>query len=152
MGTVKLPPQPKPFLFGTTLPTTRLRRYRSWISKGWALDLNDAVRLNNQLNRLSRLAEYDRGRAMWGHRQDMKEYRRHIYHRRVILGTAEKCWFCSLPPTDIILAKSIGDGGEDVLSNKIPVCDTCRNERHSLRRDLLHRVRRNLIQGSRRGL
>jgi hypothetical protein len=86
-------PGPRPFLFGTTVSKTRLLRYRTWIARGWAFDLNDAVRRNRQLNRLARQAARERFPWDWGNRSAVKAHRRYLRQRRIILGNATSCTF-----------------------------------------------------------
>jgi hypothetical protein len=138
-------PGPRPFLFGTTFPATRLRRYRAWISRGWALDLNDAVRLNSQLNRLARQAEKERAPYEWRHRREVKTSRRHTHHRRIILTVAKSCTFCNSPATDIMRLVPSDEGGKDVLRNKIPVCDLCRDLWPGIYKEMPQRMRRKLV-------
>lgn len=138
-------PGPRPFLFGTTSAKTRLRRYRLWISRGWALDLNDAVRLNSQLNRIARHAERDRAPYEWARRSEVKASRRHSHHRRIVLAVSKSCTFCDSEGTDIIRLVPLSEGGKDVLQNKIPVCDECRDMWPSMYSDMPQRMRRRLI-------
>ncbi|MGA5116837.1 hypothetical protein [Streptomyces pseudogriseolus] len=134
-------PPPHPFLFGTTKAAARLRRYRHWIYRGWALDLNDAVRLNSQQDRLRRQAERERFAYEWANRSASKAARRHSHHRRIILSRTKTCTFCASLATDIVRVVPLHDGGRDVLRNKIPVCDTCRELWPHMNKDLPQRVR-----------
>ncbi|MFB7111709.1 hypothetical protein [Streptomyces sp. NPDC056291] len=140
-------PVPRPFLFGTTVPAARLHRYRMWIARGWALDLNDAVRVNAQLNRLARQAERERFPYLWGNRTAVKARRRHAHHRRIILGMHKTCTFCRSHATDIVRLVPLSQGGHDVLRNKIPVCDVCRDLWPSMSKDLTRQARLNLADG-----
>lgn len=139
-------PQPLPIPFGVTSPQFRLHHYRRWISAGWALDLNDAVRVNAQMLRNLRQAELDHAPYQWGHRTAIKQRRRWEHHRRIVLSKAKSCSFCTSPATEITYAKPLSQGGTERLRNKLPVCDVCFDLWPQMRRDLPYRVRDKLAE------
>ncbi|MGW5467669.1 hypothetical protein [Streptomyces chartreusis] len=139
-----MPQQPFPIPFGLTKPAFRLHHYRRWIAAGWALDLNDAVRVNAQLLRNIRTAQNDRAAYDWGARTLVKQRRRWEHHKRMVLSRAATCTFCDRPPVEITYSKSLSEGGTERLRNKIPVCAGCFEMWPHLRRDLPRRVREKL--------
>ncbi|MEU0411744.1 hypothetical protein ABZ307_28535 [Streptomyces griseorubiginosus] len=134
-------PQPLPIPAGLTTPEIRLSHYRRWIAAGWALDLNDAVRLNALLWRNVREAQRDQAAFDWAARTAGRQRRRWEHHRRMVLSKAKSCTFCTRPPTGITYSKALSDGGTDQLRNKIPVCEVCSDLWPQMRRDLPRRVR-----------
>ncbi|WP_328839841.1 hypothetical protein [Streptomyces europaeiscabiei] len=64
-----------------------------WQQDPIVVDLNDAVLLNGQLNRLARQAARERFPWDWGNRIAVKAHRRYLRQRRIILGNATSCTF-----------------------------------------------------------
>ena len=135
---------PIPLPLGEGTSEFRLRHFQRWIAAGWALDLNDAVRVNAQLLRNARHAQMDQAPYDWGRRTAVKQRRRWEHHRRVVLSKARSCTFCKRAPVEITYAKSLAEGGTDRLKNKIPVCSGHAELWPQLRRDLPQRVREKL--------
>ncbi|KND38498.1 hypothetical protein [Streptomyces acidiscabies] len=136
--------QPFPIPFGLTTPAFRLDHYRRWIAAGWALDLNDAVRVNALLLRNFRVAEVGQAPSSWAARTAVKQRRRWNHHRRIVLSKAKSCVLCARPPVEITYSKSLSEGGTERLRNKIPVCTVCFDRWPDLRRDLPRQVREKL--------
>ncbi|MCX5597644.1 hypothetical protein OOK29_05770 [Streptomyces phaeochromogenes] len=139
-------PQPLPIPFAVGGPEFRLRHFRRWIAAGWALDLNDAVRVNAQLLRNARHLELDRAHYEWGHWTAMKQRRRWEHHKRLVLMRAKSCTFCPRPASEITYAHPLSEGGTDRLRNKLPVCSGHADVWPQVRRDLPHRVREKLAE------
>ncbi|MBA5222203.1 hypothetical protein [Streptomyces griseoaurantiacus] len=131
---------PRPLRLGVTRPQTRLRQYRRWIRRGWALDLNDAVRLNSQLNRTAQHATREHDAYAWRHRDAAKAERRRAHQRAVVLGMTQSCTFCVADAADVTLLVPLSDGGQDVLSNKVAVCNMCRSMWPRMRRWVPQRI------------
>ncbi|MFE4651507.1 HNH endonuclease [Streptomyces sp. NPDC056707] len=119
------------FALGAMSPAFRLARYKEWIEKGWALDLNDAVRVNGQQRRLARLHANERLTENWPLRRHIIAFRRQAHLARIILTVARSCAFCSKEsPTHITHLVPPSRGGADELGNMLPCCENCHEERH----------------------
>ncbi|MFJ8935337.1 hypothetical protein ACIRL0_06410 [Streptomyces sp. NPDC102365] len=137
--------QPLAIPFAVGSPQFRLDHFRRWIAAGWALDLNDAVRVNTQLLRNARTAQLDGAPYQWNLRTAVKDRRRWEHHKRIILSKATVCTFCTRPAAEITYALPLSKGGTDRLRNKIPVCEEHAELWPQIRRDLPHRVREKLV-------
>ncbi|WP_405936234.1 HNH endonuclease [Streptomyces sp. NBC_00726] len=121
--------EPKYFPFSTSRPLTRLRQYKRWIHNGWALDLNDAVRLNAQLRRKAHYEAINSDAVEYPARQAMITVRRREHLSRIILDVAQSCTLCSKDsPTHITHIVPPSEGGQDTLRNMVPCCRECHLE------------------------
>jgi 5-methylcytosine-specific restriction endonuclease McrA len=118
--------EPKYFPYGSSRPLTRLRQYKRWIQNGWALDLNDAVRLNGLLRRKAHYAliNYEADRYPVRQAQIMVRRREHL--TKVVLAAAVSCTVCGeTGPTRITHIVPPSQGGTDSLRNLVPCCEDC---------------------------
>ncbi|MGC5565360.1 hypothetical protein ACPYPG_21335 [Streptomyces sp. FR-108] len=137
--------QPHAIPFAVGSPEFRLAHFRRWIAAGWALDLNDAVRVNAQLLRNARHTELDGAPHLWTMRVAMKERRRWDHHRRIVLSKKATCTLCTRSAVDVTYALPLSKGGTDRLRNKIPVCEQHAESWPQIRQSLPHRVREKLV-------
>lgn len=109
-----------------TTPVARLIIFHEWITYGWALDLNDAVRLNAQLLRRARVIGNLDARTRWhlSEKRTVERRRRHL--RETVLRAARSCAFCSGPdPVTVRFVVPLSEGGADRLGNLAPCCLGC---------------------------
>ncbi|MCX4232788.1 hypothetical protein [Streptomyces ortus] len=137
--------EPHAIAFAVGNPQFRLAHFKRWIAAGWALDLNDAVRVNAQLLRNARHAQLDGAPYQWDMRTATKDRRRWEHHRRLVLLKTATCAFCTQSAVDITYALPLSKDGTDRLRNKIPVCQQHAGLWPQIRRDLPQRVREKLI-------
>jgi hypothetical protein len=108
-----------------TTPAHRLATFRDWIARGWALDLNDAVRLNSQLLRKARALTVLHARIAWGGYLLGVEARRRLHLDQYVLSLGV-CAFCGQQgATSVRYRVPLSEGGTHHLGNLVACCDAC---------------------------